>query len=123
MEVPPTLESEIARLEQGFGVLRTLQSEFACLEQGMEVLRTLQSEFACLENGFTGVTGEIAAASGCFRTTGGERKPYSIPSGCFRTTGGERKSYSIPSGQNRTPVYACDEQGWTSGYEYRLEDR
>jgi hypothetical protein len=92
------LQSEFARLEQGMEVRRTLQSEFACLEQGIEVPRTLQSEFAGLEDGFTGVTGKIVAASGC-----------------FLTTGGERKSYSIPSGQNRTRVHASEERGGEVG--------
>ncbi|WP_146762316.1 hypothetical protein [Paenibacillus contaminans] len=51
------------------------------MEQGSEVPFTLQSDFACLEKGFTGVSSQIAAASGRFRTTGGVSDPDAIPIG------------------------------------------
>ncbi|RAV19019.1 hypothetical protein [Paenibacillus contaminans] len=83
-----------------------LESEIARLEQGIEVLLTLESDFSGLANGFIGVPCKRAAASRRFRTTSGERKPY-----------------SIPSGQNRNAAHASDERGWASGQECRLEDR
>ncbi|RAV20201.1 hypothetical protein [Paenibacillus contaminans] len=70
-----------------------LESEIARLQQEVEVRLTLESDFTGLENGFTGVPSKIPAASGRFRTIGGERKPY-----------------SIPSGQNRTPAHASEER-------------
>ncbi|WP_146762438.1 hypothetical protein [Paenibacillus contaminans] len=75
-----------------------LESENARLEQGIGVRLTLESDFAGLENGFAGVPSKIPAASRRFRTTRGERKPY-----------------SIPSGRNRTAAHASDERGWASG--------
>jgi len=75
------------------------------LEQGIEVLLTLESDFAGLENGFAAVSSKIPTVSRRFRTTGGERKPY-----------------SIPSGQNLTAAHASDEWGGASGYKYRSED-
>ncbi|WP_113029374.1 hypothetical protein [Paenibacillus contaminans] len=63
-----------------------LLSEIAHLEHEIEVRITLESDFAGLENGFTGVPSKIPAASRRFRTTGVERKPYSVPSGQIRIT-------------------------------------
>ncbi|WP_146762264.1 hypothetical protein [Paenibacillus contaminans] len=60
------------------------------MEQGIEVRQTLESELAGLENGFTGVPSKIPAGSRRFRTTGGERKPDSIPSGQNRTASDEQ---------------------------------